>query len=210
MGQLRQKLNNAVDEQGKALGKLEEHARIVNSCKSRTDSFDDMLQELSRKWDDVNSTFQTNLESLQQVELLSQKVNDRQQLVEDSVAQKYALLWEDVLKAIEEVKHSQTQTLQEDIDRRAMDYKREGRGHVKYVTQLVATVHDERKRLAMTKDLVTVWKEQTWASARRRTGLHWLCNTLQALAQRRERKVWTRWVRSTSLEELSHRLQAEY
>lgn len=208
--QLRQKVVDFGEELTKMQARMEEHSRIVGSSKSRTDTFEETLKDLSRQCEDFGATVTSSQERLEKVVETSNLVSERQQVVEDSVAQKYESLWQDVLRAMDEMKEDHQRTLREDLARRSEDNRREGQSHVKYVTQLVATVHDERRKLAISKDLLTGWRQHTWTSVRRRTGLHWLCNTLHGMARQRQRKLLNRWVRVVSIEDLAQRLREEY
>lgn len=208
--QVRQRFQALSEEFTKLQQRVEDSGRVVGSTKSRTDAFDEQLQRMSKKCEEIFAAAQASQERLQQIDASSKSTKDRQQVIEDSVAKKYDALWQDVLKAIEEVKSIQDSSLKEDLERRRQDARREGRGHVKYVTQLVAAVHDERRKLAISKDLVTAWREQAWMSARRRTGLQWLCTALQGATQRRERKAMDRWARAAWLESICKRLQKEH
>ncbi|CAE7238274.1 TBP2 [Symbiodinium natans] len=208
--QLRSKVDGFAEELTKVLAKMEEHGRTVASSKTRTDSCEEALRDVARKCEDAASTVEKNQVTLQQVEEISMGVRERQQVVEDSVVKKYDSLWKDVLKAMEELKVNQEQLMMEDMKRRQQDARREGRSHVKYVTQLVATVHDERRKLALTKDLLTVWQQHTWTSVRRRTGIQWLCNSLASVAKRRQHQFLNRWVRHASIETLVRQLREEY
>lgn len=208
--QLRQKVVDFGEELTKMQAKMEDHSRNVGSSKSRTDGFEETLKELSRQCEEFGTTVTSSQDRLQKVIETSDLVSERQQVVEDSVAKKYESLWQDVLRSMDEMKENQLRTLREDLQRRSEDNRREGQSHVKYVTQLVATVHDERRKLAISKDLLTEWRQHTWTNVRRRTGLHWLCNTLHDLARRRQRKLINRWVRVVSIEDLAQRLREEY
>eukprot|EP00930_Biecheleria_cincta_P057131 TRINITY_DN43110_c0_g1_i1.p1 TRINITY_DN43110_c0_g1~~TRINITY_DN43110_c0_g1_i1.p1 ORF type:complete len:657 (-),score=171.78 TRINITY_DN43110_c0_g1_i1:140-2110(-) len=208
--QLRQKVVDFGEELTKMQAKIEEHSRTVGSSKSRTDSFEETVKDLYRQCEEFGATVTSSQDRLQQVIETSNLVSERQQVVEDSVAKKYESLWQDVLRAMDEMKENQQRTLREDLQRRSEDNRREGQSHVKYVTQLVATVHDERRKLAISKDLLTEWRQHTWTNVRRRTGLNWLCNALHGLAKQRERKFLNRWVRVVSIEDLAQRLREEY
>mmetsp|Transcript_56540 Transcript_56540/g.106037 ORF Transcript_56540/g.106037 Transcript_56540/m.106037 type:complete len:626 (-) Transcript_56540:385-2262(-) len=208
--QLRAKVEGFSEELTKVLGKMEEHGRTVASSKTRTDSFEETLREITRKCDETVSSAEKNQVTLQQVEEITMGVRERQQVVEDSVVKKYDTLWQDVLHAMEELKVTQEQLMKEDLKRRQQDTRREGQSHIKYVTQMVASVHEERRKLAITKDLMTVWQQHTWTSVRRRTGMQWLCNSLASVAKRRQHQSLQRWVRQTSVETLVKQLREEY
>lgn len=210
LSQLRAKVNGFAEEMLKMQATMEENGRVVGNSKSRTDTFEDTLRDLSRKCNECVDTVDKSQERLKKIEETSSQVKERQQVVEDSVAKKYEALWQDVLHAMEDLKVSQEEALRLDLQTRSAESRREGQFHIKYVTQLVASVHDERRKLAICKDLMTVWQQHTWAVARRKTGLHWLCSTLNGLAQRRQRKMLDRWVRHASLEDLTRRLREEY
>lgn len=208
--QLRQRLDAASDSLGKVGNRIEEHSRVVGFCKSRTDTLDTALKDLCRKSEAACGSVQANEQRLCVVEGQNRTVTDRQQIVEDSVAQKYASLWEDVLVAIEEVRTNHAHALKDHLERRTEQVKSEGQAYVRYMMQLAASVQDERRKLADAKDLVTLWREQAWVSARRRTGIRWLCRTLEATASRRTRKAFSRWVRSASIDELARQLREDY
>mmetsp|Transcript_63468 Transcript_63468/g.112861 ORF Transcript_63468/g.112861 Transcript_63468/m.112861 type:complete len:645 (-) Transcript_63468:88-2022(-) len=210
LAQLRAKVDGFAEEIAKMQARMEENGKTVSTSKSRTDVFEESVKQLSRTCEEVTTAVETNQARLKKVEETSSLVRERQQVVEDSVARKYDILWQDVLKAMAELKASQEKALYEDLQRRTSENRREGQSHIKYVTQLVASVHDERRKLAISKDLMTVWRQHTWDAARRRTGMNWLANTLNGIAMKRQRKLMNRWVRQTSIEDLAKRLREEY
>jgi len=156
--QLRQRLDAASDSLGKVGNRIEEHSRVVGFCKSRTDTLDTALKDLCRKSEAACGSVQANEQRLCVVEGQNRTVTDRQQIVEDSVAQKYASLWEDVLVAIEEVRTNHAHALKDHLERRTEQVKSEGQAYVRYMMQLAASVQDERRKLADAKDLVTLWR----------------------------------------------------
>lgn len=208
--QLRTKVDGFAEELTKILAKMEDHGKTVASSKSRTDKCEETLRDIERKCDDAASTVKTNQDTLQNVEQTCVDVRERQQVVEDQVVKKYDSLWQDVLKEMEKLKVNQEQLMMEDIQRRQLDSRREGRSHVKYVTQLVAAVHDERRKLAIAKDLMTVWQQHTWTSLRRRTGIQWLCASLAGVGKKRQHQFLSRWKRHTSIWTLVKQLREEY
>merc|ERR1712187_138685 len=89
---------------------------------------------------------------------------------------------------------------------RNVDVKKEITSHVKYVTQLIASLHDERRKLMISKDILTVWREHTWGSVRRRIGIY----RLSQVFQKRNRTVFTRWVHTAAIQNLASCLHKQY
>mmetsp|Transcript_19596 Transcript_19596/g.52683 ORF Transcript_19596/g.52683 Transcript_19596/m.52683 type:complete len:701 (-) Transcript_19596:354-2456(-) len=208
--QLRDRLDSIAHDLSAVEPKLQEQAKSTRAIRGRMDNFEESLTSLTRNHDSLKDSHQKSIATLQSVELASSAVEERQRTLEDTLARKHEKLWQDVHRAVEEIRNDHAAALHEDMVKRREEMKQHNQSHVKYVTQLLATAHTERKSLASCKGLLQVWREQTWAEQRRKTGLRWLLNALSGVTEHRARDAVARWSRATALEGLSARLRDEY
>eukprot|EP00929_Paragymnodinium_shiwhaense_P091101 TRINITY_DN51142_c0_g1_i1.p1 TRINITY_DN51142_c0_g1~~TRINITY_DN51142_c0_g1_i1.p1 ORF type:complete len:675 (+),score=204.25 TRINITY_DN51142_c0_g1_i1:102-2126(+) len=203
--QVHDKLETATKDILDLQPKMAEVTRIGSAAKSRTDEFDLLLKQLGRLCEELQATSTSLDERLGKVEISSGSVSVAQQALEDAVARKYETMWQDVLHAIEEMKASQLEELKKESERKRENSRTNAEGMVSYALNLLGASHAERKKLEIGKDLVTAWRHQTWASARRRQGL-W---RLHCLFQRRTRESVGRWNRAASIAHLSDSLRKD-
>eukprot|EP00927_Polykrikos_kofoidii_P054665 TRINITY_DN49053_c0_g1_i1.p1 TRINITY_DN49053_c0_g1~~TRINITY_DN49053_c0_g1_i1.p1 ORF type:complete len:709 (+),score=144.70 TRINITY_DN49053_c0_g1_i1:95-2128(+) len=204
--QLRERLDGVGRELREVQPRVEENSRIVGATKSRTDELDGLVKQSGRDVERLHETVQASEERLQNMEVSASAVKLAQQAIEDVVARKYETLWNDVLHAIEEAKASQLEQQRKELEQRREDTKLEAKNIVSYALNLLGSAHAERRRLALAKDLVVAWREQTWICARRRIGL-W---RLQTIWRRRNRVALNRWCRRTAELRVEADLRAEY
>merc|ERR1719215_1441348 len=93
---------------------------------------------------------------------------ERQQLLETTTNQKQDALWEEVTRVMDEVRREHSNIMQEDMSRRKDELKASHQSHVKYVTNMLANTHSERRNLVACKGVMQVWREQVWAESRKR------------------------------------------
>jgi len=144
------------------------------------------------------------------VQATGASLEDRLRELEDNLAKKHEKLWQDVHRAVEEVRHDHKTSLAEDVVQRRDEMRTHSKSHVNYVTQLLASAHKERKIAASCKGFFEVWREQAWAEKSSRTGLRWLATALGRMAENRERRAMERWRHTTAVESMTARLGDAY
>jgi len=185
--------------------RIDDCSRIVSATKTRTDELELQVKQFGRQFGEVQETLRSSEEKWVKIEEASASTTLAQQALEDSVARKYEALWEDVLHALEEFKGKQVEELRQELEQRRDGGRTDTKNMVSYALNVLGSAHAERRQSAFSKSLVAAWREQAWNSARRRMGL-W---RLHCITQRRHREALCRWVRQTSVEQLSIRLREE-
>lgn len=183
-----------------------DNTRLVKEISTRTDEFDRKLRDLSRQCGDVMDRVKASEDQMKDILGKSSSVGKAQQALEDMVTRKYETLWQDVLRAIEEVKGTQLKDWKEDIGSQYASVRAETKSMVNYALNFMSQAHGERRQMAINKSLFTAWKEQTWITARRNLGLI----LLHKFTLNRQRQGFDRWSRRHSTNSLCHRLQDQY
>lgn len=190
--------------------RVDEASRLSKETRTRADEHDRHLRELSRQVDDALAKLAVNSNRVDSAEKTVASNSEAQKALEDSVSRKYERLWEDVLRAIEEMKGDQLEVLRRELQERYDSSRSETKSMVKYALDFMASAHGDRRQMAINKNLILAWKEQTWISARRRMGLA----SLHKLTMSRQRSVFNRFVVTTVTEaktsQLCDRLRRQY
>jgi len=205
-----EKILGPLKEVGDLGAVIDENSRLSKENRTRTEDLDRRFRELSRQLEDSLAKLaasQTRADSAENVVAL---IEEAQKALEDSVSRKYERLWEDVLRAIEQTKGDQLQAMQTELQQRNESSKNETKSMVKYALDFMASAHGDRRQMAINKNLILAWKEQTWISARRRMGI----SSLHKLMMSRQRSAFNRFVVTTVTEartsQLCDRLRRQY
>jgi len=204
--QVHEKIGHLEKALGESKLKIDEDVRLVKENNTRTEAAERKLLELSRQCEDVAKTSKASEQRLASVEGVCSAGSSAQEALQDSISRKYENLWEDVLRAIEDMKGNLLKNAQEDLDGRFEATKAENRSLVNYALNFMSTAHGERRQQAINKQLVQAWKEQTWNSSRRRLGIAYL----HKIVQRRKLVVFDSWNRRHTTDELCKRLHGQY
>lgn len=199
--QLRAEVTTFSEEITKYRNEMEDHGRKTKSCKSDTDDMRIKMAECMKKCEDTTNAGNSAEVRLKEIEDKCEQVQERQKVVEDSVAGKYSELWKDVLHALDKMKNEMLELVQEDTGT-----KFDIQSQVKYVSKLISSVHNDRRKLAVTKQFLTFWQHYTWTEVHRKIGL----NIIAGFFRRRTHQVLHRWVHHTSIENLKADLRTEY
>jgi len=201
--QVHEKMSNLEKSSSEMTTLVGDSSRLVNSS---VREFDRKLRDLSRLCNDVLDRVKASEEQMKVTEGKSSSVGKSQQALEDMVTRKYETLWQDVLRAIEEVKGTQLKDWKEDIGSQYASVRAETKSMVNYALNFMSQAHRERRQMAINKSLLTAWKEQTWIAARRNLGL----TLLHKVTLNRQRQGFDRWSRKHSTNSLCHRLHDQY
>lgn len=201
--QVHQKMSDLEKSSSEMTKLVGDSSRLVNS---HTEGFDRKLKDLSRQCNDMLDRVKASEDFMKITEGKSSSVGKAQQALEDMVTRKYETLWQDVLRAIEEVKGTQQKDMELDKASQYSSIRSETKSMVNYALNMMSQAHGERRQMAINKSLLTAWKEQTWITARRNLGL----SLLHKLTLNRQRQGFDRWSRRHSTNLLCHRLQDQY
>lgn len=182
---------------------IEENGRKTKSCKSDTDDMRIKVAECIKMCKDSADAADSAEAKMKEMEERCNQVQERQKVVEDSVAGKYSELWKDVLHALEKMKSEMLQLVQEDPKQGS---KCDLQSQMKYVSKLISSVHNDRRKLAVAKQFLTFWQHYTWTEVRRKVGL----SMVGGFFRRRTTQALHRWVHHTSIENMKTDLRKEY
>lgn len=182
---------------------IEENGRKTKSCKSDSDDMRIKVAECIKMCKDSADAADSAEAKMKEMEERCNQVQERQKVVEDSVAGKYSELWKDVLHALEKMKSEMLQLVQEDPKQGS---KCDLQSQMKYVSKLISSVHNDRRKLAVAKQFMTFWQHYTWTEVRRKVGL----SMVGGFFRRRTTQALHRWVHHTSIENMKTDLRKEY
>jgi chromosome segregation ATPase len=178
----------------------------VNANRTRTDDFGDQVRNLAKVCEVVQTSVKEFSARLDQIENQSQTVANEQDLIRESVQNKYSQLWKSVEKALGELQEDQLSKLKDEIDRKNENQKTEAQFLLDNAQRIMARVQRERKEQLMSKQIVQGWRQHCWITARRKMGIY----ALHSFFQRRSRDSFQRWTRRTAVDHLRWVLRKEY
>lgn len=190
--------------------RINDQVKISRDLRGRVDTSDDLVGELSLQLGKTIATSQKSVDALQQLQTATNSLDERHRALDDGLTQRHEKLWQNVHQAVEQVRNDHRAAIQADISQRKNELKDTSRSHVNYVTQMLANVHSQRRSVAACKGLFQVWREETWAETRRKTGFRWMANALARMTEKREKAALDRWSRATAIRVLADQLREEH
>eukprot|EP00746_Dinoflagellata_sp_MGD_P164878 gnl/MRDRNA2_/MRDRNA2_93812_c0_seq1.p1 gnl/MRDRNA2_/MRDRNA2_93812_c0~~gnl/MRDRNA2_/MRDRNA2_93812_c0_seq1.p1 ORF type:complete len:689 (-),score=177.95 gnl/MRDRNA2_/MRDRNA2_93812_c0_seq1:170-2236(-) len=178
----------------------------VNANRTRTDEFGDQLRNLAKVCESMQGAVKDFGQRLDTVEKQSETVANEQDLIRESVQNKYSQLWKSVEKALGELQEDQMSKLKDEIDRKNDQQKNEAQFLLDNAQRIMARVQTERKHQVVQKQIVQGWRQHCWTTSRRKMGIY----ALHSFFQRRSRESFHRWTRRTAVDHLRWVLRKEY
>merc|ERR1719191_2071323 len=178
----------------------------VNANRTRTDEFGDQLRNLAKVSDSAQTTVSEFGQRLDNVEKQSEAVAHEQDLIRESVQNKYSQLWKSVEKALGELQEDQMGKLKDEIDKKNENQKNEAQFLLDNAQRIMARVQAGLKHQTTQKAIVQGWRQHCWITARRKMGIY----ALHSFFQRRSRDSFHRWTRRTAVDHLRWVLRKEY